>query len=472
MTTPKVLIVEDDLSLQRVIQGLIEQMGLHSSVAGDVPRALEVLASGMHALVIADVNLPGQSGLDLLKTVRSEYPETTVVLMTAFGTIQTAVQAMKIGAYDYVTKPLHPYEFRALINRVMERTSLIEEVQTLRQAVHAEYGFESIIGHSRALQRVLKAAAHVAKTDATVLVLGETGTGKELLARAIHFNSERGSQPFVVVNCGAIPRELLESELFGHVRGSFTGAFTHKKGKAEMADGGTLFLDEIGEMPLDLQVRLLRLVQEREIEKVGAAQQTRVDVRIVAATNRDLNQMVAEGKFREDLFYRIAVVPLTLPPLRERREDIPALVEKFFESSKRRYGRERLKFPEFLMPQFQSHDWPGNVRELENIIARIVVLSSGDEITGVELPAALRPALPVRAGQTLMLPEEGLSLPELERNVIVAALRRFMGNQSGAARYLSITRKVLVTRIAKHRISEAELEDGENRRVQRATGSS
>ncbi len=459
MNTANILIVEDDLSLQRVVRAQLANMGLRVSVAGDVPEALRVLGSAMHELVMADLNLPGQSGLDLLKAVRADYPETTVILMTAFGTIQTAVQAMKNGAYDYLTKPLHPFELRALVNRVLERTRLIEEVRTLRSIVDSKYGFENLLGHSNALLSVLTAAAHVASTDATVLILGETGTGKELLAKAIHFNSDRRKQPFVIINCGAIPRDLLESELFGHVRGAFTGALTHKKGKVEMADGGTVFLDEIGEMPLDLQVRMLRLIQQREIEKVGASEQIQVNVRIIAATNRNLEKMVQEGRFREDLYYRLAVVPLTLPPLRDRKEDLPELVEQLFEASKEHHGRERLKLPVSLVPYFQSYDWPGNVRELENVIARMVVLSHRDELTLADLPVFLRSSPRIPDAQTMTLPDEGLNLQHLERNVILAALRKFKGNQSDAARYLSITRKVLINRIAKFQIQGTEWND-------------
>jgi len=303
--------------------------------------------------------------------------------------VETAVQAMKCGAYDYLTKPLHIYELKALIGRVLERSRLIDEVRTLRTTIDSKYGFGSILGHAPGLLRVLESAAHVAPADATVLILGETGTGKELLAKAIHFNSARRDRPFVVINCGAIPRELLESELFGHVRGAFTGAFTHKKGKVEMADGGTVFLDEIGEMPPALQVRLLRLVQEREIEKVGAANQIKVDVRIVAATHRNLEELVKQGQFREDLYYRLAVVPLTLPPLRERKDDIPELVQHFFEAGRRRHGRDNLKLPPSLLPHFQHYDWPGNVRELENAVARIVVLCRADQVTLTDLPSFL-----------------------------------------------------------------------------------
>src|SRR6516165_10302155 len=343
-------------------------MGSQVSVASDVPHALQILRSDSHDLVITDLNLPGPSGLELLKTVRAEYPETAVLLMTAYGTVETAVQAMKCGAYDYLTKPLHIYELKALIGRVLERSRLIDEVRTLRSTIDSKYGFGSILGHAPSLLRVLESAAHVAPADATVLILGETGTGKELLAKAIHFNSARRDRPFVVINCGAIPRELLESELFGHVRGSFTGALTHKKGRVEMADGGTVLLDEIGEMPLDLQVRILRLIQEREIEKIGATTPTKVDVRIIAATHRNLSTMVKQGTFREDLYYRLLVVPIKLPPLRERPGDIEGLVQHFFVKSRAKHGRPDMTMKSELMPHFLQYDWPGNVRGLENAI--------------------------------------------------------------------------------------------------------
>jgi DNA-binding NtrC family response regulator len=458
MISGKVLVVEDDAALQRALQAQIAQMGVQVAVAGDVPRALEILRSEMQDLVITDLNLPGASGIELLKTVRMGYPETAVIVMTAYGTVETAVQAMKSGAYDYLMKPLHPFELRALISRVLERSRLLEELRMLRSTINTKFGFESILGHSQALLRVLDAASHVAPTDATVLINGETGTGKELLAKAIHINSGRKDRPFVVINCGAIPRELLESELFGHVRGAFTGALTHKKGKIEMADGGTVLLDEIGEMPLDLQVRVLRLVQEHEIEKIGAAQQIKVDVRILAATHQDLPDLVKQGKFREDLYYRIAVVPLTVPPLRERKDDVPELVQQFFQRSKHRHRRPELKLPSSLLPYFLNYDWPGNVRELENAIARITVLSRGDEVTLVDLPDYLRPAPAPMGKERFILPEQGLSLEGLERSVIVAALRKFNGNQSNAARYLSITRKVLINRMAKYGIGKAELQ--------------
>jgi DNA-binding NtrC family response regulator len=315
----------------------------------------------------------------LLKAIRTDFPDTAVVIVTAYGTIETAVEAIKCGAYDYITKPIHPDELRALVNRVLERHRLIEEVRVLRSTIDRKYGFENIIGTSSALLQVLDAASSVADTEATVLILGETGTGKELLAKAIHFNSPRRDRPFVIISCGSIPRELLESELFGHIKGSFTGAFTHKKGKVEIAEGGTVFLDEIGEMPLELQVRVLRLVQEHEIDKIGASNSQKVNVRIIAATHRNLEDRVAEGLFREDLFYRLAVIPITLPALRDRKEDIPLLVEAFFARSKNKHNRPAMFLQPAVMSRFENHRWPGNIRELENVVERMVLLSRSDE---------------------------------------------------------------------------------------------
>jgi two-component system NtrC family response regulator len=449
----RILVVEDDESLRRVTQVQLEKCGYETPVAADVPEALEILEREPCDLVITDLNLPGASGLELLKKVRIEYPETTVVVVTAYGTIETAVDAMKAGAYDYITKPVHPDELRALASRVLERRRLIEEVRTLRSSLDQKYGFENILGHSNALLHVLDSASRVAHTDATVLVLGETGTGKELLAKAIHFNSLRRDRPFVIINCGAIPAELLESELFGHVKGSFTGAMNHKKGKVEIADGGTLFLDEIGEMSLDLQVRVLRLLQEREIEKVGATKLIRVDVRIIAATHRNLEALVADGKFREDLYYRLAVIPISLPPLRERPGDIAELVVQFFESSKVKHGRPELTLPAALMPHFVNYRWPGNIRELENVIERLVLLCRGDEVTMGDLPANIRhgraaaepPPVPATTG------EAGLNA--VERELILNALRDCKWNQSKAARQLAISRKTLLYRMNKYGIN-------------------
>jgi two-component system NtrC family response regulator len=407
-------------------------------------------------LVITDLNLPGLSGLELLKKIRVEYPETTVVVVTAYGTIETAVEAMKAGAYDYITKPVHPDELRALVNRVLERHRLIDEIRLLRSSLDEKYGFENIIGRSSALLEVLDSASRVAHTDATVLVLGETGTGKELLAKAIHFNSLRRERPFVTINCGAIPGELLESELFGHIKGSFTGAVSHKRGKVEMADGGTLFLDEIGEMSLDLQVRVLRLLQEREIEKVGATSLIRVDVRIIAATHRNLEALVAEGKFREDLYYRLAVIPISLPPLRERPGDVAELVQHFFAKSKLKHGRPDLSLPSSLMPYLVNYRWPGNIRELENVIERLVLLSRGDEVALTDLPPALRRGQQAAEQPATDSASGTMGLKAVERELIIQALRDSNWNQTKAARQLAVSRKTLLYRMAKYGLAKEE----------------
>jgi two-component system NtrC family response regulator len=291
-----------------------------------------------------------------------------------------------------------------------------------------------------------------ASTDATILIHGETGTGKELIAKAIHTRSARRDRPFFTINCAAIPRELLESELFGYVKGSFTGALGHKKGKVEMADGGTLLLDEIGEMPLDLQVRILRLLQSKEIEKVGATAAAKVDVRIIAATHRDLAEMVARGQFREDLYYRLLVIPIEVPPLRERIGDIPKLVYHFFELSKQRHQRLQLRFPQHLLSYFSDYHWPGNVRQLEHVLERIVILSEGDEITPEVLPEPLRAKKPREVAARVELPDEGVNLVNVERDLIVRALMKFSGNQTTAARYLGLSRRTLAYRMKKHRL--------------------
>jgi len=459
MSMGRILVVEDDESLRRVIQAQLERSGYQTAVAIHVAEALETLRRDPTDLVISDLNLPDMSGMELLARVRVLYPETAVIIMTAFGTIETAVQAMRMGAYDYITKPLHPDELKLLVNRVLERRRLIDEVRLLRSAIDQKYGFENIIGQSRALLQVLESAARVASTDAIVLIGGETGTGKELLAKAIHFSSQRRERPFVIINCGSIPRDLLESELFGHVKGSFTGAVTHKRGKVEIADGGTVMLDEIGEMPLELQVRILRLVENREIEKVGATVPLKVDVRIVAATHRNLEALVAQGTFREDLYYRLAVIPILLPPLRDRPEDIPLLVEHFFHSTKLKHGKSDLRLPMSLMPYFANYSWPGNVRELENVIERIVLLSRSDDVGLADLPDYLRLGRsPVEPPQ--LLDTEGLSLEVVEREMIVQALRKFNWNQTQAARSLDISRKTLMYRIAKYGIEKGDLEPG------------
>src|SRR3954452_2514178 len=450
MRLRKILVVEDDESLRRVMQVQLEKAGHKTAVAADAGQALEVLNHEAQDVVITDLNLPGISGLELLKRVRAEHPDTVTIVVTAYGTVTSAVDAMKAGAYDYVMKPVHSYELKVLVDRVLENKRLVEEVQHLRSSIDQKLGFESNVGHSPALLRVLESAARVAHTSATVLIRGETGTGKEMLAKAIHHNSPRRGKPFVTINCGAIPRELLESELFGHLRGAFTGAVTHKTGKVESAEGGTVFLDEIGEMPADLQVRILRLLQDHEIEKVGASKSIPVEVRVVAATHRNLEAMVETGTFREDLYYRLLVVPIELPPLRARAEDIPELVCEFFDQSTTRYGRKNLKLPQELLPRFSQYRWPGNVRQLQNVIERMVVLCPNDEVTLDDLPDFLRtPSAPKE--MSLSIPD-GMTLDAIEKEVLRNALSKCKWNQTQAAQQLGVTRKILTSRMAKYGI--------------------
>lgn len=449
MIRKRILVVDDDESLRWVTQVQLQQSGFEVSAAVNGDEALKRIGEFPPDLVITDLKMPGMSGLDLLRRIRADYAEILVIVVTAFGTVETAVEAMKTGAYDYITKPVNMDELRMIVHRGLEHLGLQEEVRSLRVSLDKKYGFENILGQSKALLSVLDLASRAAQATSTVLIRGETGTGKELLAKAVHFNSRRRDKPFVTINCGAIPKDLLESELFGHVKGSFTGALANKRGKVELADGGTLFLDEIGELPLELQVKLLRLIQQGDIEKLGIAGVIKIDARIIAATHRNLQAMVEDGGFREDLYYRLAVIPVELPPLRQRADDIPELVQHFFLKSKEKQGRPDLVLPTRLLPYFSSYSWPGNVRELENIIERIVVLSRGNEITLNDLPDFLRRERPVVEALHLDLPPHGISLEAVEKELIVRALERYNGNQTHAAQYLDISRKTLIYRMEK-----------------------
>jgi DNA-binding NtrC family response regulator len=445
----RVLIADDDESLRRVMQMELEELGYNVVTAADGETALQLLTESRPALVITDLRMPGLSGLDLLRQIRSEHPHITVILITAFGTVQNAVEAMKSGAYDYITKPIDHDQLAVVVGRAMEHQKLLDEVRNLRAALDEKYGFDNILGHSKALLRVLSMASRAAQSSSTVLIHGETGTGKELLAKAIHHNSPRSAQPFVTINCGAIPKDLLESELFGHHKGAFTGALAEKRGKVELADGGTLFLDEIGELPLELQVKVLRLIQEGQVDKVGSLEPGKVDVRVIAATHRNLQAMIEDGTFREDLYYRLAVIPLLLPPLRDRADDIPELVQTMFLKAARKHGRTGLKLPAGLVPHFTAYRWPGNIRELENIVERLVVLTVGDEIAYDDLPDFLRVERSELDGIRLDLPANGISLEAVERELIVKALEKFNWNKTHAARYLDLSRRTLIYRMEK-----------------------
>jgi two-component system NtrC family response regulator len=460
MSRKRILLADDDESLRRVTQLQLEELGYEVVAAEDGPTALALLADVRPTLVLTDLKMPGMSGLEVLRQIRAGHPETTVIMITAFGTVETAVEAIKAGAYDYLTKPIDYEQLRLVVNRALEHHRLVQEVRNLRATLDEKLGFDNIIGHSKALLRVLSMASRAAQTSSTVLIRGETGTGKELLAKAIHHNSPRSAQSFLTINCGAIPKDLLESELFGHYKGSFTGALADKRGKVEMADGGTLFLDEIGELPLELQVKLLRLIQDGQIEKVGALQPVSVDVRVIAATHRNLQAMIEDGTFREDLYYRLAVIPLELPPLRERAEDIPELVQIIFCKATSKLGKTGLKLPPALLPYFCGYRWPGNIRELENIIERLVVLTVGNEIVLEDLPEFLRRERSELEGMRLDLPAQGISLENLEKELIVKALEKFNWNQTHAARYLDLSRRTLIYRMEKYGIQK-EAQPGE-----------
>lgn len=452
MPNESILVVDDDSSVRRVLQMQLTEAGYEVAQAASGSEALRMLAESHPQLVVTDLKMPDLDGIELLRRIREDELQTTVILVTAFGTIETAVQAMRLGAYDYITKPIDYEALLAAVHRALERQNLLDEVRTLRAALDRHYGFESIIGHAKPLLRVLEMAARVAQHDSTVLIHGETGTGKELLARAIHANSRRRNRPFVTINCGAIPKDLIEAELFGYMRGAFTGAVANKIGKVEQADRGTLFLDEIGELPLESQVKLLRLIQQGEVERLGSAGTRTIDVRIVAATNRNLAAMAEDGTFREDLFYRLAVVPLDLPPLRERKGDIPELAEHLFSKAREKHGMQGLRVAPSVLARFSGYRWPGNIRELENIVERMIVLSNGTVIDEEDLPAELRASssAPVSAGLQLEIPDEGINLDAIERELLLRALEKAAGNQSQAARYLDISRKTFIYRMEKH----------------------
>jgi two-component system NtrC family response regulator len=448
MSAGSVLLIANTEPDRQQLQEELKHLGCHVLAVDSAAEALNIKPDAHLDVVITDLTSSESNWIETLSRIREMFPGTPVVVVTAFGGVENAVAAMKAGAADYLAKPIERSRLEAVVARFTGHRRHREFPQRLlnRQAART---FANIIGSSKALLHVLDDVSRVAGTDATVLIRGETGTGKELMARAIHDLSPRYGQSFVVVNCGAIPSELLESELFGYTKGSFTGATAHKTGKVETAHKGTLFLDEIGELPLALQTRILRLIQEREIEKVGGGMPIKVDVRILAATHRDLETMVAAGSFRQDLYYRLLVVPIEIPPLRDRPEEIPELVEYMFAKYTLQYGHTDLILPPELIPLFSNYRWPGNVRELENAIQRVVLLSKGTQVTREDLPAYLtgEPAAP----QVLSaeLPERGLSLEALERELIARALAKFGGNQTRAARFLDMSRRSLGYRMHK-----------------------
>jgi DNA-binding NtrC family response regulator len=452
MTSPTVLIVDDDASFRRVLEYQLKQAGYDVLKAEDGKRALEIFAQNHCHAVLTDLDMPGLSGNELLNAIKQQSPDTPVVVITAYGTIDSAVEAMKAGAFHYLTKPLNHEVLLHTLDQALTFAGLITENRHLREAISAAFRFDGIVGTSKAMQRTIAQATQLARVDTTVLIAGESGTGKEILSKAIHYNSARCAKPFVVINCGAIPDTLLESELFGYRKGAFTGAATNKTGKFEAADGGTVFLDEIGDLPLQLQAKVLRVVQENEIDVIGETKPRKIDVRILAATNRDLKQMVADSQFRQDLYYRLNVAPLHLPPLRERRDDIPLLVHSFADRICARYGKAPIAIGKNILRKLEMHAWPGNVRELENVVERLIVFSRDNTAVIDDLPEEILQPQLTFGKVILSIPPEGFSMAELDKELIIAALERNQWNQTRAAEFLHISRNVLVYRMQKYRL--------------------
>jgi DNA-binding NtrC family response regulator len=447
MKKPSILLIDDDPSLRRVIEYSLVESGYAVVPAASGEEGLGLFQKGPCDAVITDITMPGMSGLEVLTKVRQADQNVPVIIITAYGTIESAVSAMRQGAFDYITKPFNRDELRFTLERALKMRRLEKENVQLRAEVIDRYRFDGIVGNSERVREVIDLAGRVAPSDATVLVTGESGTGKELLARGIHYSSSRAGGPFVAVNCAAIPEHLIESELFGHVKGAFTGAVRDREGRFELADGGTLFLDEIGDLRIDLQAKILRALQERTIDRVGGEKQVDLDVRVIAATNKDLERKVQEGSFREDLYYRLSVVILQMPPLRDRKDDIPLLAEHFL---KKFSAGSTVRIAPDALALLISYGWPGNVRELENVIERASVLRRSETITREDLPEKLSRSATTASEVLLQLPEGGLSLEDLEKDLIVKALAKHKGNQTRAAEYLRITRPTLIYRMEKY----------------------
>jgi two-component system response regulator HydG len=435
MTKASILVVDDEPNARTALAEILKGEGFAVETAGDGFKALAKMADFGPDLVLTDLKMPGLDGVELMKKVKEQDAELPVVVMTAFGAVETAVSAMREGAADYLQKPLNSDELLIVLERALERTKLRRETSELRSQLRERYSFENIVGSSPEMQQVFKSVAQIAPSRATVLISGDSGTGKELVAAAIHHRSPRASRPFVRLHCAALAETLLESELFGHERGAYTGADRKREGRFEQADGGTLFLDEIGEISLATQVKLLRVLQEREFERVGGNQSIHVDVRVIAATNRDLKEMVAAGRFREDLYYRLNVINLTLPSLRQRPSDIPALAMHFLKRYAEENGKTVSSISDGALALLANHPWPGNVRELENVIERAVVIAEGNTLEPHHLPSDFVAAS--RRGGALQIP--GATMDEIERYAIMKTLESVGGSTSRAAELLGIS---------------------------------
>ncbi|MDP8237075.1 MAG: sigma-54 dependent transcriptional regulator [Candidatus Erginobacter occultus] len=443
--TATILIVEDEKNLREGLEEALQAPDLRVITAGNGFQAEEIIRNRSIDLVISDLKMPGMSGLELLRKVHSFAPATLFIVMTAYGTVDTAVEAMKEGAYDYLTKPINLDQLELLIGRALKGRALEMENRYLKEQLEKKYGLEHMVGRSRAMEKVFELIRQVSNTNATVLITGESGTGKEVVARAIHQQSFRKNQPFIPIHCAALTPSLLESELFGHEKGSFTGAVARKKGKFEAADGGTVFLDEINEIPLEMQVKLLRFLELKELERVGGTESIPVDVRLLAASNANLEKLVRQGRLREDLYFRLNVLRLQLPPLRERPEDIPILVHEFINEFSRENRKEITSITPAALRALQKYPWPGNVRELKNCLEAMVVLAKNPVLGLEDLPPGIEVA------QTEPLPEPSeLNLKKREKEAIAAALRRTSGNKRRAAELLGISRRTLYRKLEEY----------------------
>jgi DNA-binding NtrC family response regulator len=460
MSNRAILVVDDQLAHRDLCRTALAQAGFAVETAASGAEAIERLHTGSFGLVITDQLMPGMSGMELLREIHRLQPHLPVIMVTAYGTVETAVDAMRAGASDFIQKPFTPDELLLVTQRVLEHQDLVEEVRTLRERVGDLYRFDRIVSKSPKMTEIFEMVRNLADLDTTVLITGETGTGKELVAQAIHHNSHRRDQRFVRINCGALTETLLESELFGHERGAFSGAVQARRGKFEYASGGTLLLDEIGDISPAMQLKLLRVLQEKEIQRVGGNETITVDVRILATTNKDLEEAMAAGVFRSDLYYRLNVARIHLPPLRERMEDVPLLTEHFLRSFCEKTGRPLRGMEREVMNAMMDYDWPGNVRELANVIERAAVMVPGDRITAVELPARpprLRTGEPVCINTDLPL-KEGRQrvIADYEKTYLVQCLRRYRGNISQSAQHCGVDAKTFYRKMQEYGLDKRD----------------
>ncbi len=447
----KILLADDDPALRRVLQFKLRKQGFDVTAVEDGSKALTALKENSFDLLLSDMKMPGLTGIELLEQAKYVRPDLEVILITAFAEVSQAVQAVKLGAFDYLTKPFEDDQLFIAIEKAVKFKNLENENRSLKDQLNIKKKYGQMVGLSKTYKAMIELVNKIAPTEATVLITGESGTGKEMIARTIHYQSNRKDKPFIAINCAAIPKELIESELFGHVRGAFTGAIKDKRGKFVLAEGGTILLDEIGELSIDLQAKLLRVIQERTIEPVGSEETIEIDVRMLAATNIDLKEQTLNRGFREDLYYRLNVIPLVVPPLRERLDDIPILIKEFL---KKFSPDNKVTVNQELIKSLKSHRWTGNIRELENLIERMVILRSSDTLSANDLPEDFKSP---DDSYSYNDSTGNLSFHETEKKMIIDSLKKFSLNQSKAARYLKIPRHILIYRIKKYKINLDEL---------------